>query len=135
MDIKINNISFQGKREILYGLTKAAKISRAAELTNKAYVTSRMGMTKYEELTAYDASMRAYLDMATHDAEFPDVINNSLTKEDINSLKNILKEEVTQHGTIKPLTLFCKNMIDVVHKNKRNTDVFNAIGALSYLLR
>lgn len=135
MDIKINNISFQGKSEILYGLTKAAKIARSSELAQKAYTTSRNGMTKFEELTAYDASMRAYFDMVTKDSEFPEIVKNLLNPEEIKPIKNILKEENIEHGTIQPLSLFCKKMIDVAAKNQRSTEVFNAIGTLSYLLR
>ncbi len=135
MDIKINNISFQGKSEILYGLTKAAKIARSSELAQKAYTTSRNGMTKFEELTAYDASMRAYFDMVTKDSEFPEIVKNLLNSEEIKPIKNILKEENIEHGTIQPLTLFFKKMIDVAAKNQRSTEVFNAIGTLSYILR
>lgn len=135
MDLKINNMSFQGKHEIMYGLKKAAKISRVTELTNKAYITSRMGMTKYEEMTAYDASMRAYLDMATHDAEFANVINRSLSTEDVNSLKEILKPEITQHGSVEPLGLFTEVIQDVAKTKHRGTKALRAVETLINMLK
>ena len=133
MNLRVNNVNFSGKTEILYGLKKAAKISQSMEYTKKAYISSRLGMSKLEEMTAYEASMRAYLDMAVHDSEFVNVINHSLTQEDIKSLKNIVKPQVTEHGTIEPLNDFYSTAKDVTKRKEK--DIKEAIKNLCNLLK
>lgn len=135
MDLKINNINFQGKKEILYGLKKAASLTRTYELTNKAYVASRIGMTKYEEMTAYRSSIRAYFDMVTNDTDFSDVINNSMSKGDILVLKNLLKPQTTEHGRIEPLQKFIKEAVDIAQINRRGQEVLNALDKLAETLK
>ena len=118
MDLKVNALNFQGKKEVLYGLQKAAKIARTLEYSNNAYTMSRMGMTKYEERAAYDASMRAYLDMALRDSEFKET-TNKINLAELFKLHEILKPEQTEHALVQPMNKF-KSVAD---------DVINSLGA------
>lgn len=67
-----NNVSFSGNSEILYNLGKAinkAQYAASGELSPKSSLArSEVG----EEI----ASLRAYLDAATHDSKFETFINN-----------------------------------------------------------
>ena len=88
MNISTNNINFSGKQEILYGLKKAATFAKSLEVCTNAYTTSRMAMTKYEERAAYNASIRAYLDMIYNDSNFAASINN-FSQKDLKTIRNM----------------------------------------------
>ena len=117
MNISTNNTVFSGRQEILYGLKKAANCAKSLELCTNAYSTSRMAMTKYEERMAYNASMRAYLDMIFNDSEFITSVNSFKTK-DLNKIRTILKEECNQHGTINPLKVMKEHFADFIKSQK-----------------
>lgn len=119
MDIKISGIGFQGKKEVLYGLTKAAKIARVSEQTDKAYITSRMAMTKYEEMAAYDASMKAYMDMVIKDSGFKSVAKNANDK-DLSVIKEILAPKQTEHGLVEPIKKFSETLNTVINNNYKS---------------
>ena len=106
MDFKVQNVTFGGKQEIMYGLTKAAKISKISALSNKAYTASRIGATKYEQRAAYEASMSAYTDMVINDSEFTYAVDELITHKDIKTLQDILKPITTEHGYIQPQSVF-----------------------------
>ena len=80
-----NNVSFQGKREIMYGLNKASKAAKDAQvdrlLSCGPHRVNRAGDAKKNV-----AVMNAYLDMAINDSEFKNVIG-TITKDD--DTKNI----------------------------------------------
>ena len=117
MNISTDPTGFSGRQEILYGLRKAAQCAKSLDLCTKAYSTSRMAMTKYEERTAYNASMRAYLDMVLNDSEF---VNSafSFNKRDLCKIRNILKEEKTEHGTIQPLEVLKEHFASLIKSRK-----------------
>ena len=117
MDLKINNICFKGKYEILYGLKNAAAISKTAALAQKNYIQSRVFMTKFEQRTAYDASLRAYLDMVTIDKEFADSVNN-FNSEELKYVIETLSPIETDSGVVKPFDIFKKTLLDVMKMNK-----------------
>ena len=112
MDLKVNNINFSGKREILYGLTQASKYAQTMEYGRTAY------KGKINDHLVFNASMRAYLDMVTKDDVFYNVVRN-LTQKDLLPIKENLQELVTQHGTLKPFGIF-KDALENVIKNERN---------------
>jgi hypothetical protein len=123
MDLKINALNFQGKKEVLYGLQKAAKIARASEYSNKAYTMSRMGMTKYEERAAYDASMKAYLDMALRDSEFKET-TKKINLSELFELHEILKPEQTEHALVQPMNKFKSVADDVINSPLYQVSLF-----------
>lgn len=70
--IQNNNVSFSGNREILYNLGKAinkAQYAASGELSPRGSFTR-------SEVGSEIASLRAYLDAATHDSKFESFINN-----------------------------------------------------------
>ena len=113
MDLKVNAISFQGKREILYGLTKAAQNAREYETNQTAYLASRIQMKKYEEQAYKKASINAYLDMVIHDINFASVVKDIRGK-DIRQIKKILAPFQTEHGTVEPLKIFSSAIDNIV---------------------
>ena len=117
MDLKINNISFQGKSEILYGLKRAAAISRTAALAENNYIQSRLCMTKFEQRTAYDAALRAYFDMVTIDEEFANSVNN-FNSEELKYVKKELSPIETDSGVVTPFDIFRKTLLGVMKENK-----------------
>ena len=127
MDLKINGIGFQGKKEVLYGLTKAAQNAREYEYT-KCY--SRMnGLNKFNERIVHDASIKAYLDMATHDSSFLSTLSEATTA-DLYPIKQILKPGRTQHMLIEPFNKFSeelKNTLNSVYSNKISASTNNTI--------
>lgn len=129
MDISIDNIGFQGKREVYYGLQKAAKIAKTAELNKKGFITSRYAMTKSEERMAYNASVRAYLDMALRDEAFSKTIEELKSKE-LYALQEILKPEKTQYGLVNPMDTFTPVLNDVLNKLNEKNSVREAVSNL-----
>ena len=105
MDLRINGTGFQGKREILYGLKKAAQNAKEYEMNQTAYIASRIQMRKYEEQASKKASINAYLDMVVYDSNFASFIENVHGK-DLKPIKKILASFQTEHGTVEPMKTF-----------------------------
>ncbi len=105
MDLKVSGIGFQGKREILYGLTKAAQNARDYELNQTAYIASRIQMNKYEEQAYKKGTINAYLDMVVRDCSFANVIENIHGK-DLKPIKRMLAPFETEHGIVEPMKTF-----------------------------
>ena len=113
MDLRINGIGFQGKKEILYGLTKAAKYAREYETNQTAYLASRIQMRKYEEQALKKGAMNAYLDMVTRDGDFFNTAKN-IQKQDLKPIKKLLAPFQTEHGIVKPMRIFESIINDVL---------------------
>ena len=114
MDLRINGIGFQGKKEILYGLKKAAQNAREYETNQTAYLASRIQMRKYEEQAYKKGTINAYLDMVVRDVNFAYVIENIHGK-DLKPIKRMLAPFQTEHGTVEPMKTFSpayENAID-----------------------
>ena len=105
MDLKINGIGFQGKKEILYGLTKAAQNAREYETTQTAYIASRIQMRRGDEQAYKKGAINAYLDMVVRDVNFANVIENVHGK-DLKPIKRMLAPFQTEHGTVEPMKAF-----------------------------
>lgn len=117
MDIKVSSVNFSGKREILYGLKKASQLAQSMEFGR---TTAYRGGAINEHLV-FNAAMNAYLDMATKDDVFFNVVRN-LTKKDLDPIKDNLKEFTTQHGTLKPFGVFKDALENVVKKERGNAE-------------
>ena len=105
MDLRINGIGFQGKKEILYGLTKAAQNAREYETNQTAYLASRIQMRKSEEQAYKKGMMNAYFDMVVRDVNFANVIENVHGK-DLKPIKRMLAPFQTEHGVVEPMKTF-----------------------------
>ena len=116
MDLKVNSVNFNGKKEVLYGLTKAAQKAKDFEYYNQPSIASRMTTSKQALQTAQNASMKAYLDMVLRDTEFVSVIKN-VTDKDLSYIKQLLATEKTEHSVVEPMKKFTEAINDVVNNN------------------
>jgi len=128
MDLRINGIGFQGKKEILYGLTKAAQNAREYETNQTAYLASRIQMRKSEEQAYKKGMMNAYFDMATHDLDYIKVVKNPPAK-DLKLIKKILAPFQTEHGTVEPMKIFTSTINDVVNASYTSKSVIRTLTA------
>ena len=117
MDLKINNISFKGRNEIICGLSKAAKNTYSYSMYSQPRLL-RLGDNK--NLLKYQTAAETYLDMVTADSEFLNVVKD-LTEDELFITKNYLKP---QKNGVKPLEYF-KTILYKVIEERRN-DVIKA---------
>lgn len=103
MDLKVNGVGFQGKKEVIYALTKAAQKAKDFEYYNQPAIAARMTTDKFQ--TSLDASMQAYLDMALRDETFITTVKEMKPSE-LYYLHNLLQPERTQHSIVKPMDTF-----------------------------
>ncbi len=128
MDLRINGIGFQGKKEVIYGLTKAAQNAREYETNQTAYLASRIQMRKSEEQAYKKGMMNAYFDMATHDLDYIKVVKNPPAK-DLKLIKKILAPFQTEHGTVEPMKIFTSAINDVVNASHTSKSVIRTLTA------
>ena len=114
MELKINSVSFQGKKEVLYALTKAAQKSKDFEYYNQPAIASRIPSDKLQ--TAQNSAINAYLDMALRDSEFKNVVIKS-TNKDLSYIKELLATEKTEHSLVEPMKKFTSSLHTVVSAN------------------
>jgi len=111
MDLKVNQVNFQGKREIMYGLTKAADNVHSYSVYQQPRLL-KLGENKNAE--KYEVAAKAYLDMVVNDREFESFV----TYTDKKKLQNIFKQYLTPlEDGIKPLEFFGTFLRDVMSKN------------------
>ena len=115
MYLTINSaLSFNGKREVLYGLKKGAEAARNSEIC-RSYSKCRRPLDKTIEQAEHNAELSAYIDMAVHDNDFHDVIKNMPKR---NSLKKILAPQEFNGVYVEPMKLFTNALYDSMEKHK-----------------
>ena len=85
-----NNVSFHGKREIMYGLKKASKAAKDAQV-DRLMSCGPYRVNRTEEVKKNIAVMNAYLDMAINDSEFKNVIETISKDTDTKKIAENLK--------------------------------------------
>lgn len=124
MNLSINNINFQGKNEVYYGLKKAAMNSRDSEFC-KAVSMGPRPIDKSFEREKFNAVMKAYLDMAVYDEFFPktilDLTCDTESKKFLD-LKNYLKPEQMQYTKTNPIGEFKRWLKIFVEKHNVKID-------------
>ena len=85
-----NNVSFHGKREIMYGLNKASKAAKDAQV-DRLMSCGPYRVNRTEEVKKNIAVMNAYLDMAINDNEFKNVIESISKDTDTKKIAENLK--------------------------------------------
>ena len=116
MDLKISSVGFQGKKEVLYALTKAAQKSKDIEYYNQLAIASRITTGQIKSQAVNEASMKAYMDMAVRDSEFKNVVKKA-TDKDLSYIKALLAKEQTEHSIVEPMKKFSEAINDVVNNN------------------
>ncbi len=105
MDIKVNGIGFQGHKEVVYALTKAAQKAKDFEYYSQPAVASRLNVGKQLMQEKLNASMNAYLDMALRDEAFEKTIQEMKISE-LYLLHVYLLPEKTQYALVEPMKKF-----------------------------
>ena len=127
MDLKANPVSFQGKKEILYGLKNAADSIHSYSLYRQSRL---MQMCENKNLDKYESYARAYLDMVTIDEAFPESVKK-FNKNDLKNIRTLLKPYEVQYSKINPMMYFKEFIESVMYKNgKKSADVADAIKTL-----
>ena len=85
-----NNVSFHGKREIMYGLNKASKAAKDAQV-DRLMSCGPYRVNRIDEAKKNIAVMNAYLDMAINDNEFKNVIESISKDTDTKKIAENLK--------------------------------------------
>lgn len=122
MNLSVNTISFNGKKEVIYALKNAAKEARQAELHRAASFGPRP-INKQELVKERTEVLQAYMDMAVFDDTFEQVIKELPTLKDGAEIKNSLKPEKLQWGETCPQQLFENSMVVNCMTQKKNVSV------------
>ena len=129
MDLKVNSLNFQGKKEILYGLNKAADAIHSYSVYTQPRLIQH-GENKI--IDKYEASAKAYLDMITKDKSFAENVaefNNKNLKE----IRNHLKAYDIGIHKENPMKYFREFIESVMQNNHTNTQ--KGKNALAVLLK
>lgn len=120
MNISVNSVNFNGKREVLYGLSMAAKETRNAEMF-KVLMQGPRPMNRHTEARTSEALSKAYLVMSAYDDSFYSTIKN-ISEDECQNLKADLKPEILQYGAINPLESFKKVLAECLVKHNKPID-------------
>ena len=111
-----NNVSFRGKREIMYGLNKASKAAKDAQV-DRLMSCGPYRVNRIDEAKKNIAVMNAYLDMAINDSEFKNVIETISKDTDTKKIAENLKYLDTMQ-TFK--RAFVQKVVKIYGKAKSN---------------
>lgn len=127
MNLTINNIGFEGKKEVLYALKNAANAAKQAEW-HRASSFGPRPINKSGLVKERKEVLQAYMDMAVYDDAFDKVINELPMEKEGKELKEILKPQQLQWGEINPLQLFKDSLVVncMVQKKKTSPDIINS---------
>ncbi len=100
----MNNISFNGRTDILYCLEKAAESAKFHEIAkSKTFGDAPLNLADVE--IYHRTKLEAYLDSACHDDSFINTITH-LTFDEKKSVAKNLQQRDTLYYIMKPLELF-----------------------------
>ena len=119
MDIKINGVNFNGQREVMYALKKAADESfmlQAAELRGRG---PRPLANTGEARRIAEAKLSAYMDMAVYDSSFIDTVKN-FSQTNLQKLQAILKPIKWCNEEVNPVDVFVKSLQSTVKNNQKD---------------
>ncbi len=121
MNISINNTCFQGKREVVYAMSMAAKEACNTEVCRALAHGPRPLYNRISEAKISEALTNAYMTMATFDDSFYSTLKNC-DDSFCENLKQALNPEKLQFCEINPLRLFKKSMIKCLSEQKKHVD-------------
>lgn len=117
MDLKVNAVAFQGKKEILYGLNNAANAVHSYSVYRQPRLM-KMGENKLVD--KYETAAKAYLDMVTKDSSFVKCVSG-FTDADLAAIKKYLKPYQIDLFKSNPLEYFKEFIESAMHKNNTNS--------------
>ena len=119
MNLTINNTNFNGKQEVIYGLTRASYKAKQIEMFKNLAKGPRPINTS-EDINRTRAAMEAYLDMTINDDSFNrTVVDIAAKREDVSSIRENLVEQNLPNGIIKPFETFTNALRNVISENKK----------------
>ena len=111
MNLSINCVSFSGKKEVMYGLKRAAVEARSAEV-NRSYSFGPRPVSRELDEKRSLGALSAYSDMAVRDSSFITSIQEiQQDKTFMLSLQDLLKPKKLVYGEINPMKKFLNAMI------------------------
>ena len=119
MNLSINNINFQGRKESVYAVKKAAEEAKKISLYHKCCSGPRP-MNKDREINLSKGAIDAYLDMFVKDDTFESSLKEIVNdKEIITELKSTLAA-LEVHSSLKllPYNHFAQPLKQIVEKSK-----------------
>lgn len=110
MNLSTNNINFEGKKEIIYGLKKAAQESKKIAV-NESYNYGPRPINKSNDIALSKGALSAYFDMIMNDRFINQGIKEAAEDKELMSfLKETLCEQTANNIKINPLTIFANNL-------------------------
>ena len=115
-----SNVSFHGKREIMYGLNKASKAAKDAQV-DRLMSCGPYRVNRTEEVKKNIAVMNAYLDMASNDSEFKNVIETISKDTDTKKIAENLK----YLDTMQTFKRACAHKVVKIYGNAKAINLSN----------
>ncbi|MBR6126747.1 hypothetical protein IKQ21_03595 [bacterium] len=113
----MNGVTFNGRREVVYGLTKAASAAQEASRLNSISKGPRP-INVSDKLSSQISEMKAYCDMITYDEEFlSTAIHGKILA---NKISKLLQSSIKKSS---PFEYFSKMLYDAVSKNRPKSDL------------
>ena len=89
--MQLNNVSFTGKKEVIYGLTKATKEAKEAQINQLLSMGPKALESKSLNSKNNIAAMNAYVDMVVNDSSFKETIENIAPGKETREMRQNLK--------------------------------------------
>ena len=89
--MQLNNVSFTGKKEVIYGLTKATKEAKEAQINQLLSMGPNALESKSLNSKNNIAAMNAYVDMVVNDSSFKETIENIAPGKETREMRQNLK--------------------------------------------
>lgn len=114
----MNGVTFNGRREVIYGLTKAASAAQEASRLNIISKGPRP-INIGDKLSCQISEMKAYCDMVTYDEEFLKMaIHGKILA---NKISKLLQTSINKSKT--PFEYFSEMLFGAVSKNRPKNDI------------
>lgn len=86
-----NNITFTGRKEVIYGLTKASEEAKDAEVDRLMSIGAFASPSRNAKAQKHTSAMKAYVDMVVHDDAFVDTMKNIKRDKETKPIRDNLK--------------------------------------------
>ena len=86
-----NNITFTGRKEVIYGLTKASQEAKDAEVDRLMSIGAFASPSRNAKAQKHTSAMKAYVDMVVHDNAFVDTITSITRDKETKPIRDNLK--------------------------------------------
>lgn len=118
MNLSVNNVSFNGKKEVLYGIKNAAKSAYEAEIS-RSYAFGPRPEHREGMIAKSMGKLEAYADMAVKDDAFVSTIKEAGENKTLMAdLGKTLVPVRKNYGEISPINVFKKAMTEAAEKTQ-----------------